>query len=96
MLNISNYLDDQNEPFNSIWIDRILMVLEGDFFRECVEATSRGAGRIYQMYRRQGSLTERYSKTKAFTLNLFAKVVLILISLLFLSPAVRSSFVQSG
>jgi len=48
------------------------------------------------MYGRQRSSTERLSKTKAFALNLFAKVVLILSSLLFLSPAIRSSFVESG
>lgn len=75
MINISNYLDDKNEPFNSIWIDRILMVLEEDFSKERVEAaTSWGVGGVYQMYRRQRSLTERHSKTKAFAVNLFAKV----------------------
>lgn len=47
MLKMSNYLEDQKEPFNSIWIDRILMILDEDFFRECAEATSCGAGGIY-------------------------------------------------
>lgn len=83
MFNISSYLDDQNEP-NSIWIDRFLMVPEEDFFRNSVKVTSWGAGGIYQMYRRQRSLTETYSKTKAFPINLFAKVILYLTSLLFL------------
>lgn len=93
MFSISHYLDDQNEPFNSIWIDRILMILEGNFFRDCVEATPWGVGGIYQMYRRQRSLTERCSKTKAFAPDLFAKVVLILTSLLFLSPTTKLNFV---
>lgn len=92
MLNISNDLGDQNEPFNSIWIERLPMVLEGDFFGERVEATSCGAGGIYQMYRIQRSFTKRYSKSKAFALNLFAKAVLILTSLPFCIPCYKIKF----
>lgn len=72
------------------------MVLEGEFFRECVETTSCGAGGIYQMYRRQRSLTESYSKTKAFALNMFAKVVSVITSLLLLGFVISSSSEQSG
>lgn len=48
------------------------------------------------MHRRQRTLTKSYSKTKAFALNLFAKVVSGITSLLFLSLAIRSNSVQSG
>lgn len=83
MFNISSYLDDQNEP-NSIWTDRFLMVPEEYFFRNSVKVTSWGAGGIYQAPLPPVHLTETYSKTKAFPINLFAKVILYLTSLLFL------------
>lgn len=71
------------------------MVLEGDFFGECVEANSCGAGGIYQMYRMQRSFTKRYSKSKAFALNLFAKAVLILYFVALLYPLLQDQVLYS-
>lgn len=46
MLTISNYLDDQNEPFNSIWTERTLTVLEATSSGSTENNTLQGWGNI--------------------------------------------------